>query len=64
MAWGWAGHAALVDEVIDWYNATAADAERTVTPSAADEFALTRWAAHGYETDPASLGDLKVEPRR
>ncbi|MFF3917003.1 hypothetical protein ACFYZB_26630 [Streptomyces sp. NPDC001852] len=26
-------------------------------PSAADEFALRRWAAHGYETDPASLGD-------
>ena len=26
-------------------------------PSAADEFALKRWAAHGYETDPASLGD-------
>ncbi|GFE15475.1 hypothetical protein Sgleb_35220 [Streptomyces glebosus] len=50
-------HAALVDEVIDWYDATAADVERTVTPSAADEFALTRWAAHGYETDPASLGD-------
>ncbi|WP_330478152.1 GNAT family N-acetyltransferase [Streptomyces platensis] len=50
-------HAALVDEVIDWYDATAADIERTVTPSAADEFALTRWAAHGYETDPASLGD-------
>jgi hypothetical protein len=25
--------------------------------SAADEFALTRWAAHGYQTDPASLGD-------
>jgi GNAT superfamily N-acetyltransferase len=28
-----------------------------VMPSAADEFALKRWAAHGYETDPASLGD-------
>ena len=25
--------------------------------SAADEFALTRWAAHGYQTDPAALGD-------
>lgn len=50
-------HAGLVDEVIDWFDATAADLERTVLPSAADEFALTRWAAHGYETDPASLGD-------
>ncbi|WP_245818582.1 GNAT family N-acetyltransferase [Haloechinothrix alba] len=26
-------------------------------PSAADDFALQRWAAHGYETDSASLGD-------
>ncbi|MFF0227926.1 GNAT family N-acetyltransferase [Streptomyces sp. NPDC004629] len=50
-------HAGLVDEVIDWYDGTAADAERTVMPSAADEFALRRWAAHGYETDPAALGD-------
>jgi GNAT superfamily N-acetyltransferase len=51
------GHAALVDEVIEWYDATAAALERTVSPSAADEFALTRWAAHGYQADPASLGD-------
>jgi GNAT superfamily N-acetyltransferase len=50
-------HAGLVDEVIDWYDATAGDIDRTVVPSAEDEFALTRWAAHGYETDPASLGD-------
>jgi GNAT superfamily N-acetyltransferase len=50
-------HAGLVDEVIDWYGGTAAGIERTVVPSAADEFALRRWAAHGYETDPASLGD-------
>jgi hypothetical protein len=27
-----------------------ADIERTVSPSAADEYALKRWAAHGYET--------------
>ncbi|MGW6405364.1 GNAT family N-acetyltransferase [Streptomyces sp. NPDC055134] len=47
----------LIDEVIDWYDGLAADIERTVSPSAADEFALKRWAAHGYETDPASLGD-------
>jgi ribosomal protein S18 acetylase RimI-like enzyme len=51
------GHAGLVDEVIDWYDGTAEDLERTVMPSAADEFALRRWAAHGYEVDPASLGD-------
>lgn len=50
-------HAGLIDEVIDWYDGVAADIERTVSPSAADVFALKRWAAHGYETDPASLGD-------
>jgi ribosomal protein S18 acetylase RimI-like enzyme len=49
-------HAGLADEVIDWYDQTAADLERTVAPSAADAFALQRWAAHGYRTDPASLG--------
>ncbi|TCO56066.1 GNAT family N-acetyltransferase [Actinocrispum wychmicini] len=46
-------HAELVDDVIDWYAATAGDIERTVSPGAADEFALKRWAAHGYQTDPA-----------
>lgn len=50
-------HAELVDEVIDWYDTTAAGLVRTVLPGAADEFALRRWAAHGYETDPAALGD-------
>ncbi|SCL28333.1 Acetyltransferase (GNAT) family protein [Micromonospora pallida] len=50
-------HAGLVDEVINWYDGTAADIERRVVPSAADEFALRRWTAHGYVTDPASLGD-------
>jgi GNAT superfamily N-acetyltransferase len=50
-------HAGLVDEVIAWYDATAAGLERTVLPSAADGFALERWAAHGYRTDPDSLGD-------
>jgi len=49
--------AELVDEVIGWYDAVAAGLERTVSPSALDEFALKRWAAHGYHTDPASLGD-------
>jgi GNAT superfamily N-acetyltransferase len=50
-------HAELVDDVIDWFDATAAGLERTVLPGAADEFALKRWAAHGYETDPDALGD-------
>jgi GNAT superfamily N-acetyltransferase len=47
----------LVDEVIDWYDDVAAGLQRTVMPSAADEFGLQRWAAHGYVTDPESLGD-------
>jgi GNAT superfamily N-acetyltransferase len=51
------GHAALVDDVIGWYDTVAAGLERTVMPRAADQFALKRWAAHGYQTDPASLGD-------
>ena len=51
------GHAGLVDEVIDWYDGTAAGLERTVLPRAGDEFGLERWAAHGYAADPASLGD-------
>ncbi|MDQ7807480.1 GNAT family N-acetyltransferase [Amycolatopsis sp. A133] len=46
-------HAVLVDDVIAWYDTTADGLERTVLPGAADEFALRRWAAHGYETDPA-----------
>ncbi len=50
-------HAALIDEVIGWYDAVAAGLDRTVTPQAADEFGLNRWAAHGYQTDPASVGD-------
>jgi GNAT superfamily N-acetyltransferase len=50
-------HRGLVDEVIDWYDDVANGLERTVVPSAADEFGLGRWAAHGYETDPGSLGD-------
>jgi GNAT superfamily N-acetyltransferase len=50
-------HAGLVDEVIDWYDATAPGLERTVLPGAEDEFALTRWAAHGYQPDLAALSD-------
>ncbi|MFF2851767.1 GNAT family N-acetyltransferase [Streptomyces sp. NPDC058001] len=50
-------HSELLDEVIDWYDAVAVGAERTVIPQAAHEFTLKRWAAHGYVTDPDSLGD-------
>ncbi|MFF1282849.1 GNAT family N-acetyltransferase [Streptomyces sp. NPDC058299] len=51
------GHAGMVDEVIDWYDGVAAGPEHRVVPSAADEFAVERWAAHGYRPDRASLGD-------
>ncbi len=47
----------LVDEVIDWYAGVTVGIERTVAPQAADEFALERWSAHGFQADPASLGD-------
>jgi GNAT superfamily N-acetyltransferase len=49
--------AGLVDDVIDWYDRVAAGLERTVAPQMADEFGLKRWRAHGYQTDPESLGD-------
>ncbi|NYJ32651.1 GNAT family N-acetyltransferase [Nocardiopsis aegyptia] len=50
-------HADLVDEVIDWFDATAPGLERTVLPGASDGFALERWAAHGYVPDPDGQGD-------
>jgi GNAT superfamily N-acetyltransferase len=50
-------HAHLVDEVIDWYDGVAAGLERTALPTTAEEFALTRWAAHGYQTDVQALSD-------
>ncbi|MGH9062330.1 MAG: GNAT family N-acetyltransferase, partial [Acidimicrobiales bacterium] len=50
-------HTRLIDEVIAWFDATAAGIERTVSPSAVDEFALERWAAHGYQPDQDALGD-------
>ncbi|HSZ45723.1 MAG TPA: GNAT family N-acetyltransferase [Streptosporangiaceae bacterium] len=49
--------AELVDDVIDWYDRVAAGLERTVSPTIADGSALKRWETHGYQTDPASLGD-------
>jgi GNAT superfamily N-acetyltransferase len=51
------GQAELVDDVIDWYDRVAAGLQRTVLPRLADEFALKRWEARDYQTDPASLGD-------
>ncbi len=51
------GHTELIDEVIDWYDGVAAGLERTVLPTTAEEFALKRWVAHGYETDLEALGD-------
>jgi GNAT superfamily N-acetyltransferase len=50
-------HAALVDEVIAWYDTVAAGIKRAAVLQAADEFALTRWMDRGYEIDPATLGD-------
>jgi ribosomal protein S18 acetylase RimI-like enzyme len=50
-------HLELVDEVIDWYDGVAAGLERTASPCTAEEFALTRWAAHGYTDDAAALAD-------
>ncbi len=51
------GHTELVDEVIEWYDGVAAGLKHRVLPTSAEEFALARWAAHGYETDVAALGD-------
>jgi len=51
------GHAGLVDEVIEWYDTVAAGLERTALPTSAEQFALTRWAAHGYRTDAGALAD-------
>jgi ribosomal protein S18 acetylase RimI-like enzyme len=50
-------HTALVDDVIEWFDGVAAGLERTVAPTTAEEFALTRWAAHGYQSDVEALGD-------
>jgi ribosomal protein S18 acetylase RimI-like enzyme len=50
-------HAALIDEVIDWYDEVADGLARTALPRAADAYGLARWAAHGYRPDPAMEGD-------
>jgi GNAT superfamily N-acetyltransferase len=51
------GHAELLDDVIDWYDAQMPGTEHQVVAQAADADGLRRWAAHGYTTDPESLGD-------
>ena len=51
------GHAALVDEVIEWFDTVADGLERTVLPGGSDEFGLRRWAGHGYVRDPEGMGD-------
>ncbi|GAA4212787.1 GNAT family N-acetyltransferase [Actinocatenispora rupis] len=50
-------HTGLADDVIDWYDAVAAGLERTAYPTDAEEYALARWAAHGYRPDAAALAD-------
>ncbi|SEL48683.1 GNAT family N-acetyltransferase [Streptacidiphilus jiangxiensis] len=50
-------HLELVDEVIDWYDHVAAGLERSVVASDGEEFALKRWAEHGYVSDAAALAD-------
>jgi GNAT superfamily N-acetyltransferase len=51
------GHLELADQVIEWFDEVGAGLERTVSPTTAEEFALRRWAAHGYETDAEALAD-------
>ena len=50
-------HTGLIDEVIAWYEEVAPGLERTVVPTNAEEYALTRWAAHGYQPDAEALGE-------
>lgn len=51
------GHLGLVDDLIGWFDGVATGLERTVTPTDAEEFARRRWAAHGYRSDEAALGE-------
>jgi GNAT superfamily N-acetyltransferase len=50
-------HAALVDEVIGWYDTVAAGLKRAAVLQTADEFALNRWKDRGYEIDQATRGE-------
>ena len=47
----------LLDGIIDWYDHTAAGLDRAVAVRAADQDALARLAAHGYQRDPGSPAD-------
>jgi GNAT superfamily N-acetyltransferase len=49
--------AELLDEVIAWFEDVVPEVDRRVIARANDTYALARWAAFGYETDPESLGD-------
>ena len=49
--------ARLLDDVLDWYDAGAPDADRRVAVRAADDDALRRLAAHGYRLDEQAAGD-------
>ncbi len=53
-------HHELIDEVIEWHESVTVGLDRKVSPQAADEFAMDRWAAHGYTADPAALGDTGI----
>jgi GNAT superfamily N-acetyltransferase len=47
----------LLDDILDWYDAEAAHADRRATVTAADGDALRRLAAHGYQVDEQAAGD-------
>jgi GNAT superfamily N-acetyltransferase len=47
----------LLDDILDWYDAEAAHADRRATVRAADGDALRRLAAHGYRVDEQAAGD-------
>ena len=47
----------LLDDILDWYDAEARDVDRRVTVRAADDDALRRLAAHGYQADGPAAGD-------
>lgn len=47
----------VLDGIIDWFDAQAPQADHTVVPSAANKYALSRLAAHGYRFDEEAGGD-------
>jgi GNAT superfamily N-acetyltransferase len=47
----------FLDDILDWYDAEAPQAERRVTVRAADGDALRRLAAHGYRPDEQAASD-------